>query len=203
MCKFYSNEKSNKINERKWMAGKEISFLDPYGTKLCIKFFWFTSICLRSAHFLFFILAPPQLFWLFTFSEFLYDTFWSLRNCVKMLTYAVQHFFTTVKTLGRMCAWGSLTSTLEVFCLWSSPSGMPGPDHRRCSSRSTVSPGTTSHKKTWVFLGHFHIPLFPETMMKVLLKAEKSALKAVRLPISRLDWWPERSSSLTHYHCSA
>lgn len=37
----------------------------------------------------------------------------------------------------------------------------------------------------------------------VPLKMVKSALKAIRLPTSRLDWQPGRGRNPAHYHCSA
>lgn len=94
--------------------------------------------------------------------------------------------------MGRTCLQRSWGSTLEVFCLWNSPLGTPAPDSTICSSRSAVSLAATSRNKTWVSLGHFYIPLFPETMVRVPLKAAKGALKAVRLPTSTLGWRPGR-----------
>lgn len=104
---------------------------------------------------IFYFLWIPEWYCL-RFKEFCED----VSVCCTALFHLERH--AAIKTLGRMgrtCLRGSQSGTVAVFCLWNSPFGTPDPDHRRSSSRSTVSLGTTSHNKTWVSLGHFHIPV--------------------------------------------
>ena len=130
------------------MKGEEINFLDPYDTKICMQFFWFyqhfSGTCIlfifsfgSSTTAILIVYFPwiPEWYCL-RFKGFCED----VSVCCTALFHLEMH--ATIKTLGRMgrtCLRGSWSSTLEVFCFWSSPLGMPAPDHRRCSSRSTLT----------------------------------------------------------------
>lgn len=164
------------------MKGEEINFLGPYDTKLCMLFFWFyqhfsgTCILVTSSFgssttsiLIVYFLWIPELYCL-RFKEFCED----VSVCYTALFHLERHAaFKTLGRMWRMCLQGSWGSTLEVFCLWNSPLRTPAPDCRRCPSRSVISLGTNLHNKTWISLGHFHIPVSKKQWWGSLWKQQK------------------------------